>query len=96
MSESLNVNTMADLMAKGEKPEAAAPAPEEVVEEEKPSYAESHASPAAKKILEEKDHLFKFQAFAYQITSENDLAYNNIIIKYTPEMRDEAYVRTPQ
>jgi hypothetical protein len=43
-----------------------------------------------KKILAEKDHLFKFQAFAYQITSENDLAYNNIIIKYTPDMRDEA------
>jgi len=42
------------------------------------------------KILEEKDHLFKFQAFAYQITSENDLAYNNIILKYTPDMRDEA------
>ncbi len=43
-----------------------------------------------KKILVEKDHLFKFQAFAYQITSENELAYNNIIIKYTPDMRDEA------
>jgi hypothetical protein len=43
-----------------------------------------------KKILEEKDHLFKFQAFAYQITSENNLGYNNIIIKYTPDMRDEA------
>jgi hypothetical protein len=43
-----------------------------------------------KKIMEEKDHLFKFQAFAYQITSENALAYNNIIIKYTPDMRDEA------
>lgn len=42
------------------------------------------------KILKEKDHLFKFQAFAYQITSENDLAYNNIILKYTPDMRDEA------
>ena len=43
-----------------------------------------------KKIMEEKDHLFKFQAFAYQITSENDLGYNNIIFKYTPDMRDEA------
>jgi hypothetical protein len=43
-----------------------------------------------KSILEEKDHLFKFQAFACQITSENDLAYNNIIIKYTPDMKDEA------
>jgi hypothetical protein len=42
------------------------------------------------KILREKDHLFKFQALAYQITSENDLAYNNIILKYTPDMRDEA------
>ncbi|MCK4852641.1 MAG: DUF3352 domain-containing protein, partial [Bacteroidales bacterium] len=42
------------------------------------------------KILKEKDHLYKFQAFAYQITSENDLAYNNIILKYTPDMRDEA------
>ncbi len=44
----------------------------------------------AQKILEVKDHVFKFQAFAYQITSENELAYNNIIIKYTPDMRDEA------
>ncbi len=39
---------------------------------------------------QEEAHFSKFQAFAYQITSENELAYNNIILKYTPDMRDEA------
>jgi len=42
------------------------------------------------KFKKEEAHFSKFQAFAYQITSENDLAYNNIILKYTPDMRDEA------
>jgi hypothetical protein len=42
------------------------------------------------KFRKEEEHFSKFQAFAYQITSENDLAYNNIILKYTPDMRDEA------
>jgi len=42
------------------------------------------------KFEKEEEHFSKFQAFAYQITSENNLAYNNIILKYTPDMRDEA------
>ncbi len=42
------------------------------------------------KFNKESEHFSKFQAFAYQITSENDLAYNNIILKYTADMRDEA------
>ncbi|MFC2113136.1 DUF3352 domain-containing protein [Bacteroidota bacterium] len=42
------------------------------------------------KFTEMEDQFSKFQAFAYQITSENDLAYNNIILKYSPDMRDEA------
>jgi hypothetical protein len=42
------------------------------------------------KFNKESEHFAKFQAFAYQITSENDLAYNNIILKYTPEIKDEA------
>lgn len=42
------------------------------------------------KYLAKEEQFSKFQAFAYQITSENDLAYNNIILKYSPEMRDEA------
>jgi len=43
-----------------------------------------------KKFKKEEEHFSKFQAVAYQITSENNLAYNNIILKYTPDMRDEA------
>ncbi len=42
------------------------------------------------KIEKEREHFSKLQAFAYQITSENDLAYNNVILKYSLEMRDEA------
>jgi hypothetical protein len=43
-----------------------------------------------KKINEEEEHFSNFQAIAYQLTSENDLAYNNIILKYTPELREDA------
>ncbi len=42
------------------------------------------------KYRKEAEHFSKFQAFAYQITSENDLAYNNIILKYSPDMREDA------
>ncbi|MFC2116199.1 DUF3352 domain-containing protein [Bacteroidota bacterium] len=42
------------------------------------------------KIEKEREHFSKFQAFAYQITSENEMAYNNIILKYSPDMRDDA------
>jgi hypothetical protein len=43
----------------------------------------------ADKYEKESGHFSKFQALAYQITSENDLAYNNIILKYSPDVRDE-------
>ena len=43
-----------------------------------------------KKLQDEEEHFSKFQAIACQLTSENDLAYNNIILKYTPEMREDA------
>ncbi len=41
------------------------------------------------KFKEKSEQFSKFQAFAYQITSEKDLAYNNIILKYSPDMRDK-------
>ncbi len=44
----------------------------------------------ADKFNKQEELFSKFQAFAYQITSENDLAYNNIILKYTPDMREDA------
>ena len=43
-----------------------------------------------KKYQEKEEHFSKFQAIALQLTSENDLAYNNIVLKYTPEMREDA------
>ena len=43
----------------------------------------------AAKYEKEIGHFSKFQALAYQITSENNLAYNNIILKYSPEVREE-------
>ncbi len=43
-----------------------------------------------RKIEKQEEHLDNFQALAYQLTSENNMAYNNIILKYTPELREEA------
>jgi len=42
------------------------------------------------KIRKSEENFSNFQAIACQLTSENDLAYNNIILKYTPEMREDA------
>jgi hypothetical protein len=44
----------------------------------------------AGKIRDSGEQFSKFQAIAFQMTSENDLAYNNFILKYTPEMREDA------
>ena len=39
---------------------------------------------AAGTLDKQKVHITKFQAFAYQITSEGDLLYNNMFLKYYP------------
>ena len=39
---------------------------------------------AAGELDKQKDHISKFQAFAYQITNEGELFYNNIFLKYFP------------
>ena len=44
----------------------------------------------SQKIEKNEEHFSKFQAIAYQLTSENNMAYNNVILKYTPEMKEDA------